>query len=1610
MDTSLLLNGDASAVARYLRANAAQRGVDEITKDLLASISAESLPPRVFSLWLAAGGDCEAIRLGLHFQDSQAVRRAAINRFGRFFRSKRLPDVWNAIGGTTGVIEYLSAASVRDVKHFSNEIRRSATAKTSAAARAALVDELYQALHHIDTSETAPRTTDQRPLSSIYQAVFPGCSQNLILSVVEGRSGEKNAVDVQPAFSAHTALFRSRCISELRDPSSDVDMKQVSALLNIDSNDSTFHRDAYLSANTQFALEVLEALSTRKVLKGDASAILSEVATPLFRRLARRKCLPETISRATLAYVFFFQRHISNRMPFKDLCSGPGSFLVRDWGRRPKRLESSLIIYLRLSVNASLPAPSDWLELVEMVSGPQRLRLLGLVAHCDLKTEHGLKQSKLQWDSKLLLALPRIEARQVFERLVKSGSNTLNENHPADRRKGELDLLMIKLSPNEPGSLDKATTVVEERKAEASRAREQADRAVCISLTLQSAAASRSLELYRQTLLWTRKYVKDPLTAMEIFRGFTFRSSDESLSLLCGFPGTHLDYGSLTRDQVASNVQSANVIITECLRMACQAQREPGFNSRYWRTVLDLMSDVMCERYKSINTLQDSLKLTDDDVFEVVWRDTLEVCKALEVLGLDDENASLDFDHLGGPLIRTGPGDLPRLVDPRPATLRFLDMYAQVRNELWKNLRQRDVPATLTLVEPYPRGLPLDCLLPVNLKTYEAETELPYLLSRAEQVVFIPANMALSTLPASDDDFDAIGSFVENWPNGLTKYVQLSRNCQEAALSAWEHAIGPLSTSRMSAQEAHLFWSPIFVDSLEGLELDGPWKEKLAEPPAPLIPTVEDVEQRTEWSPEISAKSFEVRSRGLEATVLDAMLEYGWSPSAPRRSRRRSGLITPEIPSREIGPFWSRWRLPRAASFSTREALVCAAMLHVSEANSLTPGIFHKPFPSVNARFPALYLDGDWLERVLEEPKQFHSWIWGPMTVWGPLMQLSDDVPATLLVRLVRALIEAPNSSIDRVPTDALKLLRVLIKGDRPQVALGLIQDIILNRPDDSSWQRIILTGGLLDSLPKQVVEQFLRKLSAAIEKRLSEHTSRKNDTATSQAPRIKVTTVKMLSQLLSGAMYVDAAFASSVLTSLLSSTSHIDVRVSVVESLIDILTTSQDTSLCDGILTAFETHCVPVMSSMNERERMSRDEWMSYDSTNLPELHRQSWGDLPPLLSSMLHSVGKLRESVRQQFFDRILLPTLWRNSETNQRWMQLFLQHHEIPLPTEALPRAPTQLQFLVEMLKWPANIPASVIELWLRVLTAVLEPPQCIQTLNDRISGDTNMLNSTNGQHWLALWGQSARTILLRRTKPATMLTQEWQPVRHDGPSFGYIQSVVLQQAGLMLPLWNQTTENGLWMAFIDDMKPPPWSSDNLVLWHQNVKPVLQQIVDKVEALRTVDWQRNVDRFPAALPDTFPLRVWLLTPVFETDEFHIDDIKLFAASISDILAELGHSHRAYTKRYELLTEFVLANGSPSDKANIALLLGDLGGVDLKHLDTAHDLRVDLTRQLLKSTNHSSPKRELQRQIRTMVRNLASCFDESIRGVAFNLLLDRDAQNVEKAWYAQDEGDSDD
>src|SRR5690606_8459130 len=136
---------------------------------------------------------------------------------------------------------------------------------------------------------------------------------------------------------------------------------------------------------------------------------------------------------------------------------------------------------------------------------------------------------------------------------------------------------------------------------------------------------------------------------------------------------------------------------------------------------------------------------------------------------------------------------------------------------------------------------------------------------------------------------------------------------------------------------------------------------------------------------------------------------------------------------------------------------------------------------------------------------------------------------------------------------NVVHLVLGVAQSDQPWLAIPFIRDVILDGEDaDSSWHRSLLSIPFLSSLPYEAASGLLNTMADAIRERMREQNARPREVvmtddeeaddevddgeeAVPSRPAVKVTTIKMMAQLLQDSKIVGASAACDILLGLLA-------------------------------------------------------------------------------------------------------------------------------------------------------------------------------------------------------------------------------------------------------------------------------------------------------------------------------------------------------------------------------------------------------------------------------------------------------------------------------------------
>ena len=231
----------------------------------------------------------------------------------------------------------------------------------------------------------------------------------------------------------------------------------------------------------------------------------------------------------------------------------------------------------------------------------------------------------------------------------------------------------------------------------------------------------------------------------------------------------------------------------------------------------------------------------------------------------------------------------------------------------------------------------------------------------------------------------------------------------------------------------------------------------------------------------------------------------------------------------------------------------------------------------------------------------------------------------------------------------------------------------------------------------------------------------------------------------------------------------------------------------------------------------------------------------------------------------------------------------------------------------------------------------------TINTKVSKDPSLRESNEGQHWLSLCGQKKvdSTAVLPQ-----ILAMPWQPsiLSENGIRLSHVQELAFAQAKALLEL--QEINFTRFDAYLAVFALPTDLSNkkSKSAWLTNSKPVVERIMNHIDSLRSLDWQRDPHRYPSVLPDTFRLKLWLLPyPYLTTSP---NKISTFVADLLKMLRgimDLGLSH--HEKLKDLQDAALRCN-----RDHRILLALDIGDINAVREDVAElALRVELADSLL-------------------------------------------------------------
>jgi hypothetical protein len=1595
LDHQLLRNSHPKHSGPYLHkvVTEGKSSTDAISQELLHAVTNQSLPPQSYELWLCACPDETAIVLGLQQSQSVLVRRGAIKAFKRWFRTSKCVDIWKAVGGTEGIVAMLADFSVNHVREFCKVLGRCNTSEALRDERQKLVTELmYSLASRIFSTATKVQNPDERPLWKAYAELVYACTPEARDAWIDEKRLPE--LDMEKVMETDTEHFQAQCL--LKAAAGDKNLQRYSALF-VSLPPRMSAEDPTVSQSMDFAAQFLETLDEHDVelVKGGGERKLGAAFVTIIRRLARRnvseECVLETITllskRAKQHVVEEASGYSSN---YRDYLID----IARLWARNPDAFEGPLSGLLK-SGEIKYPHLCAAISAVPRKDRYRLLRWIVLTQHeIDLEDSNQLDRFRYPVPWALPMALSKFDARAFVERVVSAKGEKdhwFDSSIPGPRSavlEGTtlaLDLLRCHLSEDHSIRLSESISKTAQYQRLAERERDAQARVNFVIAAGYMAVASGSLDFLEEVLIWARRYNRDPLIT-QFYAPDTLLGETETLSLLSGIP--EVSTSDTQRDVVENSIRKGNEIAVLLLETAAICQNEPSFYATHWSTVQHLLACFVQMRIQRVRRLQSRLRLSDEEVRELVWEPTLEALLAAEKLGLDDRNQALQFNDKNGPLDIWCDVDAN---DPNSSVLWFIDELAIRRDALWQHHRCSVHTNVMTFEAPWPQGLPVQDLLSVYIQGKVSGEGLPFITKRAHDVVFMSQEDASKAIPNDKEDRVAIGCFVDDYSLALKIYISgcNKEEKQKRSSAAWKHATTQLSEPRFSSREAIIYWRDVF--GAAGVPVPASTLELR---PAPRLPLVDVDDDKPEWNPDLGPHPT-IEERNLDPTCLDCFT----TDTGNKTIHDAFTVPEPSISLVDVPGFWDFDRPGSGIPFAAKDGFVAAALLLIDALSQADAKILFESFPREDARFPAVFLDSDFVE----SQRSFNEF---------PLWLLNSTPPA-LLEQLTAALIVKLCASTN--PSPALvkwtfTTLKLLAWSDDPGLAIRHIVHVIINLPEHSSWHRVMLHPGVLKRLSTKQSKDLVASLADAINEnsrqrkladaaKSSTSTEPSNDAKPNSATFVKVTTVKLLAKLMGRAEFIGESFSVEILTKLFTEATHVDIRAAVVRSLLEVVGSTKSDPIKETVMSMLETHVVPFAAELSERTPMTEERWTECEEKcEPPEIDEE--GPAHCELTGFVHRSSYLRDpSATSELIRRLLLPLIQKSTANAQRWLKIALRASNALELFDHVPRAFGSYNDLRQLLeRHTQHMPAALYDDLHAMQVFSAKDSKQHQDLRDCL-----YMTIPNRDHDIILRLSTVGASPVFDIDTADLLKTAVFATSQDADAHSLLTPDQLQaheraMIDIRLAGFHENPES--WHLLTERYEPPLREKEaTQSAWYAFCRPLVEYMVERIDAMRTPEWLQDPQRQPARLPDAFPLRLWLLT--YPSRPWRADNEQelrrdRFVKELRNVIEQLAQSGRPYHKNFDL----VIAAAKKCYEKDWAFIASRLGHLEeeqtSRDLTLAELLRVELADILLQGAEKPVTE-EVMSGVKDMLAQWRRCRDEDVRdrGITTTTLLKNNAKN---------------
>lgn len=578
------------------------------------------------------------------------------------------------------------------------------------------------------------------------------------------------------------------------------------------------------------------------------------------------------------------------------------------------------------------------------------------------------------------------------------------------------------------------------------------------------------------------------------------------------------------------------------------------------------------------------------------------------------------------------------------------------------------------------------------------------------------------------------------------------------------------------------------------------------------------------------------------------------------------------------------------------------------------------------------WMDGTFLGQILESIRILLKSLDAESTVKA--IESLEAFSNTQRVRPDQSLLTVEYAKLEHLTSDALS---DLAHSNQPALAWPLVIRMVLDRPSETVAHRKLLSVGFLRRLQRAETHALLMGLAKSIGDKLKEPHEKGLE------PKVKVSTVKLLAQLLNNADFISKESSIDILVELFKIAHHRDIRIAALESLLSVLDgicnevkdAWVDNVTIAKVLDALET-AVPVAGSIDERRPLSPEDWAAAETTGvLPEIADISAGQANcyVLMKALAMAADNRGYSglkhIQAELVKRITLPIIQRSQSEHARWIRLFLAKYKAPFPASVVPSTPMAIRFWEEVLSafYPL-VSTALLEGFTQYGTyRIRAQSPALQQFNATLRADVELRKKLEVKHWLHIYDRSFDEFRDTETASLTRLLQD-RCARQVPGDYGAVVDAVFHHATLFLDEYEKYAS--VWDSFISVLRPTGWylaDARSLAHWRATYGSILAKVCDEVA-------MRKKQNSGALLPWMTKPRLWLLSlPLFNSE--NQEEGKLLASQIGELLqAIFNEDEDAILHLADINDDMDNITGILHNKAmqaTVAAELGRLAAIDL-------------------------------------------------------------------------------